>query len=835
MSMPRKSKDSQRDSISRDGRIRNTLSPIASPYLSPFSADTAARTAAAATTGTMGHAFSTWLPRRNTSHVAKAKRLGSYHPSLLEDYQREIHRPRRVAEGRYQWYHIYTDIFRWNGSVTPALILPTIVSGVWAGLWTTWYMLALQYGSTASTMDPTAATLLQTPKWSTQGSLITTLGLVLSLLLVFRNNSAYDRYWEGRRVWGTISKDLRNMGRLIWCHVKSTPEDIDQKKGAMHLLVAFAHAVKHHLRDDLVGYNGTELLQLLQHIPGFHSGHADEPIGSDNIPLEILNYLSVYIGEAKLAEKIDAIVQSNMVSAVNNLVDSLCSLERIRTSPVPLAYITHVRTVLYVYLIALPFQMLSAAYWATIPFCMVTTFAMLGIDMISGEIENPFGEDENDLNIAEYCHSISVELQRYARYTGDLNPKEWGPVDNYGLFHVANRFSASNVSPVPANLPPSPGKFPTLNLPPPMVSGGETSTLHSTNGRTTIPTITRTKPTFPASASTLVPVSPPLPTSPTATLPPELKTKVAVEPQLKSALKGPRSPTETSPPPTPGNKVAFQYPPAENGKPVKNPSQVPGGVAPPSILRTASAPNSVKSASSLSIRNATKPNSNEADHVPTKEDGFIVPAGSPGSDSNAVGLRVPEQPSDGLLDRQAVQALNASYSEAGPAMQEQQPQPTQPNQPTQQEQHTAWISRPLRSVPSAPSLSAVQPQMISPVTFPSNRTSVLFQPQSLYSAPALSMRPAYAVGTAYEWPMYGYAMSGSEVFRGDDARRQYLAPAFSQGVLTPCSPARYSVAMAPWEYQPAENYGPTQDGSEDEDEVAAAAATTDAMQGKKAD
>lgn len=78
---------------------------------------------------------------------------------------------------------------------------------------------------------------------------ITILGVVMGLLLVFRTNTAYDRFWEARRLWGTLNTHTRNLSRFFWIAVKEkTPSDRLEKIGAINLLHAFAVAVKRHLR-----------------------------------------------------------------------------------------------------------------------------------------------------------------------------------------------------------------------------------------------------------------------------------------------------------------------------------------------------------------------------------------------------------------------------------------------------------------------------------------------------------------------------------------------------------------------------------------------------------
>ncbi|KAF9920640.1 hypothetical protein BGZ67_001100, partial [Mortierella alpina] len=93
------------------------------------------------------------------------------------------------------------------------------------------------------------------------------MGMVVSLLLVFRTNTAYDRYWEGRRLWSQMTLSIRNLTRSIWvCVAETETRDLLEKKSAINLLVAFAFATKHYLREEY-GYNYDDMIDLLTHIP----------------------------------------------------------------------------------------------------------------------------------------------------------------------------------------------------------------------------------------------------------------------------------------------------------------------------------------------------------------------------------------------------------------------------------------------------------------------------------------------------------------------------------------------------------------------------------------
>ncbi|KAI8819833.1 Bestrophin, RFP-TM, chloride channel-domain-containing protein [Fimicolochytrium jonesii] len=299
----------------------------------------------------------------------------------------------------------YTEILRVKASVIPRVLLPSLLHTLWATHWTILYMVV---GYKQLALPP---------------QLITILGVVISLLLVFRTNTAYDRYWEGRKVWGTLITQIRILARFIWIGVKTDDlKAVLEKKGCMNLLLAYAVSTKHYLRSEL-GPKYADLHHLICHLPEFQPGQEDN---IKNLPLEISFHISSYIASCRKKEMIDVPQQTAMINAISSMVDCLTSFERIRNTPIPIVYSVHLQQTLTLYILSLPFQLLGSLSWGTIPVCLIAAFTMLGIEAIGGEIENPFGYDENDLNIEEFCTDTREELMKIMLRPCTLDPGTWG-------------------------------------------------------------------------------------------------------------------------------------------------------------------------------------------------------------------------------------------------------------------------------------------------------------------------------------------------------------------------------------------------------------------------
>ncbi|KAJ3114237.1 hypothetical protein HDU96_002364 [Phlyctochytrium bullatum] len=298
-----------------------------------------------------------------------------------------------------------------NGSVLPHVWFPTLVVTLWTVFW---------------------VLIHQQAKWAlvaTQPLLISIIGVVLSLLLVFRNNTAYDRYWEGRRMWGSIITHCRNLGRVIWImgNAEGNAQVQQEKRGALNLVLAFPIATKYLLRGK-PGILYTDLVHLLCHVPAFNPKKPN--FHENNVPMEILFHLTSYIYRARKAETYDVQGQTQFFTALTGLMDCLTNLERIRNSPIPLVYNIHLKIVVIIYLLALPFQLTGALNYFAIPVVFIASFIFLGIEAIALEIENPFGEDANDLPMEAFIELIRNEVNEILASDSKRDPQLWlAPLD----------------------------------------------------------------------------------------------------------------------------------------------------------------------------------------------------------------------------------------------------------------------------------------------------------------------------------------------------------------------------------------------------------------------
>jgi ion channel-forming bestrophin family protein len=247
-------------------------------------------------------------------------------------------------------------------------------------------------------------------------------GLALGIFLGFRNNTSYDRFWEGRKLWGQIVNSTRTMARLILSLVGPEPADEAIRKRRVehvHRVIAYAHTVRQHLR----GQRFPEELKGL--IP---EGEVEAIAGSSNRPMRILHELSRRLREDFDRGHIDPMHHLMLEQELTVLINCQGGCERIKLTPIPFSYNVLLHQLVALYCFGLPFGLVHSIGYLTPVVVLIVAYAFFGLDAVGDEIEDPFGEDYNDLPLFAISRTIDVNL-RECLGESDL-PAMVRPVDN---------------------------------------------------------------------------------------------------------------------------------------------------------------------------------------------------------------------------------------------------------------------------------------------------------------------------------------------------------------------------------------------------------------------
>lgn len=225
------------------------------------------------------------------------------------------------------------------------------------------------------------------------------IGVALSMLIVFRTNSSYGRFWEGRSHWGMLVNCSRNLVRAG--AVYAGPAD-----DLARLVSAYVISVKETLRGN------RDLTALRPLLPG---RIMDRLQGVNNPPSILAEAISEWIAGRLVGGKIDSIQAMRLEAILGLMVDAQGACEKIQKTPLPFVYAALIKQVLLLYLATLPFVLTHKMGIAAPLVVAGVSLAMLGIEEAGVEIEDPFGLDSNHLPLDRICENIARDVTDLAR------------------------------------------------------------------------------------------------------------------------------------------------------------------------------------------------------------------------------------------------------------------------------------------------------------------------------------------------------------------------------------------------------------------------------------
>lgn len=225
-----------------------------------------------------------------------------------------------------------------------------------------------------------------------------TLAFVISLLLVFRTNTAYDRWWEGRRLWGSLVNNSRNLALKLKAMLPE--EDTESRQWFELLIPRFAYALREHLMSDKTR---TELFDEL-------------PEGVDiDQNKHIPNQISLLLFQKVNALYKDGIITGNQLIVLNAELQSFADIcgacERIKNTPIPFSYSVFMKKFIFFYIMTLPFGYVFSLGYLAIPVVVFIFYVLASLELIAEEIEDPFGSDANDLPTQKICINIEKHVK----------------------------------------------------------------------------------------------------------------------------------------------------------------------------------------------------------------------------------------------------------------------------------------------------------------------------------------------------------------------------------------------------------------------------------------
>lgn len=219
------------------------------------------------------------------------------------------------------------------------------------------------------------------------------LGFVISMLLVFRTNTAYDRWWEGRKQWGALVNNSR--GLAIKMSSILPPDDVVDRAFFRKTIPAFASALKNHLRSE------ETKLELFEEEDSDHQIDHTKHI-PNQVSLIINKRLQNMLRQGKISQEQMLFINAELIS----LNDICGACERIKNTPIPYSYSAFLKKFIFTYVVTLPLGYVFLLGYFVIPVVAFIFYVLASLELIAEEIEDPFGNDENDLPIDKISETI---------------------------------------------------------------------------------------------------------------------------------------------------------------------------------------------------------------------------------------------------------------------------------------------------------------------------------------------------------------------------------------------------------------------------------------------
>jgi putative membrane protein len=225
------------------------------------------------------------------------------------------------------------------------------------------------------------------------------LGTVLGLVLVFRSNSAYERWWEGRKLWGSLINESRSIAIKVNNFLPAA--EMKTKIFFAKSIANYVYAMKGHLRGkvNLSEIEDTDTLTI------------EELSQAKHVPNMIANSIYAHVTRLYQQKNISGEQLIILDKEVKAFTDIVGACERIKNTPIPYSYSMFMKKFIFIYTMTMPLGFITTfAYW-TIPIVMFVFYILVSIELIAEEIEDPFGVDSNDLPMEEMALRIKHNVR----------------------------------------------------------------------------------------------------------------------------------------------------------------------------------------------------------------------------------------------------------------------------------------------------------------------------------------------------------------------------------------------------------------------------------------
>ncbi len=284
-----------------------------------------------------------------------------------------------VVPPKYNWFRL---LFVWKGSIIEKIYPRLIVLFVFCCVIVYLRGEIFEY---KIALNPTPFSLI---------------GVAVAIFLGFRNNASYDRFWEGRKLWGALVLENRSLARQVTT-LTGLPIHAPQLAYFIHLQIAFTYSLKHQLRST------DPRADLERNLP---ESVVTQVMQARFKPIFLLREMGFWLQQQRLAGNLDSITLTAIDHTLSQLSGIVTGCERIANTPIPYTYNVLLHRTVYLYGLLLPFGLVDSLGWMTPVIVVFIGYTFIAVDAIGNEIEEPFGTEPNDLPLNAMCQTIEASV-----------------------------------------------------------------------------------------------------------------------------------------------------------------------------------------------------------------------------------------------------------------------------------------------------------------------------------------------------------------------------------------------------------------------------------------
>jgi putative membrane protein len=276
-------------------------------------------------------------------------------------------------------------LFVWNGSVLPAILPQMAVM------------------TAVSTLAVFTGGRVLGDKLPLNPSVFTLLGVALAIFLAFRNTASYERFQEGRRIWGALLIAARALVSQVQAYAGADahPHATFDQRQFVARLTALVYALKHQLRHTSPQRDLDRLLPPQQALRLRHAHY---------LPVQLMHELRSMLAGAERIDALGAVQLWSCDAQLNKLNECIGACERIAATPIPFAYGVLLHRTVYIYCLLLPFGLVDAIGYATPLIAVFVSYTFVALEAIAGDIAEPFRDSPNGLALDAICREIERSL-----------------------------------------------------------------------------------------------------------------------------------------------------------------------------------------------------------------------------------------------------------------------------------------------------------------------------------------------------------------------------------------------------------------------------------------